>query len=70
MDETLSIVIWQDSRGTWHAEPNGVFVERRLAENLIECKKAAGEAFKFAIVDGPIISPFDMKKAEEELGAF
>lgn len=70
MEEHLYIVIWRDSRKVWHAEPNGVFTDRRLAENLIECKKAAGESYKFAIVDGPIVCPETMEEAEKRLGAF
>ena len=68
MDDTLYIVIWQDSRKIWHAEPQGVFAERRMAEYLIECKRAAGEPYKFAIVEGPIVSPYTM--AEARLSTF
>ena len=68
--ETVYIVIWQDSRKIWHAEPQGVFTERRMAENLIECKRASGETYKFAIVEGLIYSPETMAEAEAHLGAF
>ena len=70
MEDRLYIVIWQDSRKIWHAEAQGVFAERRMAENLIECKKSVGETYKFAIVEGPIVSPEAMAKVEARLGKF
>jgi hypothetical protein len=49
----------------------GEMPERRMAENLIECKKASGwKNFQFAIVEGPIFSPESMAEAESKLEAF
>ena len=70
MEEHLFIVLWRDTRGIWHAEGNGVFTERRLAENFVECKKAAGETFKFAVVEGSILRPETMAEASARLGEF
>ena len=55
MNDTLYIVLWKDSRGNWKPESGGVFSERRIAENLVECKKAAGETYTFAVVEGSIL---------------
>ena len=41
-----------------------------MAENLIECRKASGEKYEFAIVCGPITSPESMAEAEKALGEF
>jgi hypothetical protein len=59
--EHLYIVLWKNSRGPWQPEQGGVFTERRLAENLMECKKAAGEPYTFAIVEGTILPPKEDK---------
>ena len=66
MVEHLFIVLWKHTRGNWVPETGGVFTERRLAENLIECKKAAGEPYEFAIVEGVTLGP----ALEEALGSF
>lgn len=71
MDETLYIVIYKAiESGRWQPMAEGIFAERRLAENFIECKQQAGYNFRFRIVEGPITSPYLMAKAEEALGAF
>jgi hypothetical protein len=67
--EHLFIVVWKSLSGIWHAEPNGVFTERRIAENFIECKKAAGELWELYIVEGSIvIGP--VAEYEKRLGEF
>jgi hypothetical protein len=70
MNKQLYIVIWRYSGQPWRAELGGVFTERRMAENLIECKKAAGESYEFAIVDGTILTEETEAAATERLGAF
>ena len=70
MVDIIYIVLWRDSQGLWRPESDGVFTERRLAENLIECRKAAGQPWEFAIVEGPITSPQKMAEAEASLGPF
>lgn len=65
----IYIVLWK-SGGIWRPQSQGVFEERRLAENLIECLKAAGEKYEFAVVEGPIVSPESMAAAEARLGQF
>ena len=67
--EKLFIVVWFGN-GFWHEQCGGVFTERRLAENLIECKRANGEKYPFAIVEGPIVNPETMAEVEKRLGAF
>ena len=68
--EHLFIVVWKSLSGIWHAEPNGVFTERRIAENFIECKKAAGELWELYIVEGSIVSPDQTAEYEKRLGEF
>ena len=70
MDEILYIVVTRDVGGPWKEKVNGVFTERRLAENYIECCKASGYSSQFGIVEGPIVSPETMAEAEQRLGAF
>ncbi len=70
MDEHLYIVVYRNPREPWQAKTNGIFTERRLAENFIECSKATGFAAEMAIVDGPIVSPETMAEAEARLGKF
>ena len=70
MEDVIYIVLWRSGQGLWQPEPHGVFTERRLAENLIECRKAAGQPWEFAIVEGPITSPQKMAEAEAALGPF
>jgi len=67
MEEHLFIVIWKDYKGTWRAQEGGVLPTQRLAENLIECKKAAGETFEFAWIEGPITSPAMMAETKDQL---
>lgn len=54
MEQKLYIVVKRNDGEPWQEKVGGVFTERRLAENLIECSKANGFACKFAIVEGPI----------------
>ena len=54
MSEKLYIVVIRNIGEPWHEKVNGVFTERRLAENFIECCKASGSSCTFAIVEGPI----------------
>jgi hypothetical protein len=68
--EHLYIVLWRGSDGIWKAESRGVFHERRIADNFIECAKAAGEQWDFAVVEGPIVSPESMAEIEARLGTF
>ena len=70
MAEHLYIVIWKNSRGAWQPEAGGVFSEQRLAENLVECKKAAGETYEFAIVEGSLLTPETEEEAAVRLGQF
>ena len=53
--DTVYVVICKPSRGPWMPCPSGVFGERRLAENLIECRIAAGDSLTHAIVEGPAV---------------
>ena len=69
--ETLYIVICRSGkRGNWSAVCEGLFDCFRLAENLVECKKAAGSTLDYAIVEGPITNPKQMAALESELAAF
>lgn len=73
--ETLCIVVYRmTSGGRWKVISEGEFKERRLAENLIECKRATGWGEKdwdFGIVEGPIINPEQrIERGNQELGAF
>lgn len=69
--ETIYIVLYRVvSSSKWKAINEGEFSERRLAENLIECKRAAGYTWDFAIVEGPIVSQETMAQAEARLGEF
>jgi len=72
MEERLYIVVYRSNDlDRWRSLSEGEFPERRLAENMIECKKAVGwRNFQFGIVEGPIISPETMAEAEARLGAF
>jgi len=70
MEEYLYIVIWKGETIPWRAVDRGIFTERRLAENYIECQKAAGETWTYAILAGPITSPESMAEAEARLGDF
>jgi hypothetical protein len=70
MKQSLFVVVWKNHKGAWTPEMGGIFTERRLAENLIECKKAAGESYEFAIVDGYIHTQETEAAATERLGAF
>lgn len=58
MGEKLYIVVYRDkNNGRWKSMSEGEFTDRRLAENLIECKRSTGwltEYWDFAIVEGPI----------------
>ena len=69
--ETLFIVVYKVLGGRWQSMNEGEFTERRLAENMIECKKAAGwQNFQFGIVSGPIVNQEQMAEAEKALGVF
>ena len=69
--ETLFIVVYKGLGGRWQSMNEGEFTERRLAENMIECKKAAGwQNFQFGIVSGPIVNQEQMAEAEKALGVF
>ena len=68
--ERLYIVVYRHKGERWQEKVNGVFNERRLAENFIECSKSTGFGGEMAIVEGPIISPETMAEAEARLGAF
>lgn len=70
MDEHLFIVVYRHCGEPWQAKTSGLFTERRLAENFIECCKATGFSGELAIVDGPIYSPESMAEAEARLGKF
>lgn len=72
MNDTLYIVVYRSGPNSrWQAISEGEMPERRMAENLIECKKASGwKNFQFAIVEGPIFSPDAMAEAEAKLEAF
>lgn len=54
----LYIVVYRGkSDARWKAMSEAEFSERRLAENFIECKRAAGwlpDVWDFAIVQGEI----------------
>jgi hypothetical protein len=66
MEDTVFIVIWRtQSNSTWYAEGKGVFSERRLAENYIECAKAVGSTLNYAIVEGPLTNPAQLAQAEQ-----
>lgn len=69
--EHLYIVVYKSGDSApWRGLHEGEFYERRLAENFIECKRAQGYNWRFAIVDGPIVSPEGMAEAEARLGKF
>jgi hypothetical protein len=68
--EQLFIVVWRYGKTPWRSALGGVFKERRLAENLIECQKAAGETCDFAIVEGPITNPRQMAEQEALMPTF
>lgn len=70
--DSLFIVVYRDGQTSrWKAMHEGEFTERRMAENFIECKRATGwGSFRFAIVEGPIVSQESMAEAEARLGAF
>lgn len=70
MEEYLYIVIWKGETIPWRAADKGIFYERRLAENYIECQKAAGETWTYDIVAGPTTSPEAMAEQEAKMGAF
>ena len=72
MEERLYVVVYRSNDlDRWRSISEGEFPERRLAENMIECKKAAGwRNFQFGIVEGPIVCPEEMAAAEKALGAF
>lgn len=71
MNDRLYIILWRSPKSTiWHAEDRGVFESRRLAENFIECAKASGQTWDYAIVEGPIVSPETMEQAAVRLGEF
>ena len=69
--ETLYVVVYKAPGGRWQSMNEGELPERRLAENMIECKKAAGwQNFQFGIVSGPIVNQEQMAEAEARLGQF
>ena len=70
MEDHLYIVIWKGETIPWRAAERAIFTERRLAENYIECQKAAGETWTYGIVEGPITSPEAMAEQEAALGVF
>jgi hypothetical protein len=68
MEERVFIVIVKfGDKGVWLPQAEGVFTSRRLAENLVECKRAAGCSGEFAIVAGPLTNPAQMDAAEASL---
>ncbi len=69
MDHLYIVVYKTHKDGKWNSLCDGEFEERRLAENLIEIKKAQRSAWEFAIVDGPIVSPKSMAEAEANIVA-
>lgn len=70
--EMLYVVVYKlNLEDRWRVMSDGEFTERRLAENLIECKRATGwHLFRFGIVEGPIVNPKQMAEAEAALGEF
>lgn len=64
--DTLYIVVYRNNcGGRWQSLSEGELPERRMAENLIECKKATGWLdFEFGIVEGQVVCPRD--RAEEQ----
>lgn len=68
--ETLYIVIYRQKDGPWKSQDNGVFTERRLADNFAECLNTQFETIEHVVVEGPIVSPDAMAEAEARLGAF
>jgi hypothetical protein len=70
--ERLFIVVYRNAASKrWTAISEGELPERRMAENFIECKKAAGwSSYEFGIVEGPIVNPEQMAEAEKQLGTF
>lgn len=71
MEEILYIVIWKPTETDhWQEKTNGVFHDKRLAENFVEILKAQKFAQFIGIVEGPITSPGAMAEAEAALGKF
>lgn len=69
--EHLYIVVYKHMVGAkWTALNDGEFIERRLAENMIEIRKAHGSTWEYGIVDGPIVRVESTAEVEERLGTF
>lgn len=72
MEDKLYIVVYRQKPGSrWQSFSDGLFTERRLAENFIECKNSTGwDNWQLTIIEGPIVSPETMAAAEARLGPF
>ena len=73
--EHLFIVVYKHMAGArWTALNDGEFAERRLAENMMEIRKAHGLAWEYGIVDGLVVTPETteqrIERGNRELGVF
>jgi hypothetical protein len=70
--EILYVVLYRNSpTSRWQAISEGELPCRRMALNLIECKKAAGwKTQEFAIIGGAVHTEKDLAEQEAELSTF
>ena len=70
--EQIYIVLYRHKalpQNPWRASTNGIFTDRRLADNYAECQSVSEPDYVYGIVAGPISNPAQMKQAEAELVA-
>ena len=69
--EHIYVTLYRTTKtGKWQPFSEGVFDERRLAENFLEIKKAQGYDWEMAIIDGPIFDAHAMEAYGKALGEF
>jgi hypothetical protein len=69
MENIYIVVIRHKETEPWQEKVNGVFHDKRLADNFIEILNAQGFAKFIGLVEGPIIVAADVA-AQEALGVF